>query len=357
MGLDVIPVKNDTVPVRRFPRTRYQGSKRKLTESILRCLEGLEYHTVLDAFGGSGAVSYAFKCAGKAVTYNDCLAFNHQIGLALIENDTVTLDRSVAKRLGTCTTGIDYPSFIEDTFENVYFTREENRWLDRAVVNVGRVECRYQRAIAWFAVCQAAIAKRPYNLFHRRNLYMRLSDVPRSFGNKKAWDRPFKDHVDAVVAEANAAVIDTSVRCSSWRKDALLIEPGFDLVYVDTPYINQSGIGVNYRDFYHFLEGLLHYDAWPTMVDHNSKHLRLQREPSPWSDPSQCGSQFRKLFDRFRQSTLVVSYRSDGIPSIEELLNWLRDVKRHVRVIEGQKYQYALSKNRASREVLLVATD
>jgi len=30
-----------------------------------------------------------------------------------------------------------------------------------------------------------------------------------------------------------------------------------DLVYIDTPYISAKGIGVNYFDFYHFLEGIV----------------------------------------------------------------------------------------------------
>ena len=58
----------------RFPRTRYQGSKRKLAATIVEQLRDLEFTTVLDAFGGTGAVSHAFKAIGKHVTYNDVLA-------------------------------------------------------------------------------------------------------------------------------------------------------------------------------------------------------------------------------------------------------------------------------------------
>ena len=58
-----------------------------------------------------------------------------------------------------------------------------------------------------------------------------------------------------------------------------------------------------------------------------------------------------------RDSILVVSYRSDGMPSIDELLGMLREVKRHVRVCDGRRYQYALSTNRRNREVLLIGTD
>jgi hypothetical protein len=66
---------------------------------------------------------------------------------------------------------------------------------------------------------------------------------------------------------------------------------------------------------------------------------------------------FRRLFDRFRESILVVSYRSDGIPSIPELAGLMRSAKRQVRVIEGPAYQYALSTNRTTKETLLIGTD
>ena len=62
-------------------------------------------------------------------------------------------------------------------------------------------------------------------------------------------------------------------------------------------------------------------------------------------------------FEMFRDSILVVSYRSDGVPTVDRLAGMLRDVKRHVRVIDGPPYQYALSTNRRTREVLLIGTD
>ncbi len=339
-----------------FPRTRYQGSKRKLAGAILDNLRSRKFDTVLDAFGGTGAVSYALKCAGKQVTYNDILAFNHQIGLALIENDTARLADEEIEALGARQPGVRYGDFIERTFADIYFTDDENRWLDVAVANIRRLARPYSRAIAWFALFQSALAKRPYNLFHRRNLYMRTADVERSFGNKTSWDRSFPEHFKVFAAQANAAVIDSGGKCSSACSHVFSIDPGYDLVYIDTPYVNRSGVGVDYRDFYHFLEGMVCYDDWPGMIDRTSKHRRLIRRKNPWADPATCPEMFRRLFDRFRESILVVSYRSDGIPSIDELTTMLRDVKRHVDVIDGPQYQYALSTNRRSREVLLIGT-
>ena len=33
-------------------------------------------------------------------------------------------------------------------------------------------------------------------------------------------------------------------------------------------------MGVNYFDFYHFLEGIVFYNEWPKLIDESSKHKR-----------------------------------------------------------------------------------
>ncbi len=340
-----------------FPRTRYQGSKRRLAGGIVRQVAELEFTTVLDAFGGTGAVAYAFKRAGKAVTYNDYLAFNHQIGLALIENDTVRLDDDVVDAVVASQLGVQYPDFIEKTFAGIYFTPAENRWLDVAVTNIRNLDGPYQRALAWFALFQAAMAKRPYNLFHRSNLYMRTADVPRGFGNKASWDRGFPEHFRRFVAEANAAVFESTHPCRAFCQDVLALEPGYDLVYIDPPYINRAGVGVHYRAFYHFLEGMFRYDQWPTLVDRRSKHRRLLPQTCPWTDAKNCHAMFRRLFHHFRDSILVVSYRSDGIPSIDGLIGLLREVKPAVEAVTADRCQYVLSTSRETKQVLLVGMD
>ncbi len=184
---------------------------------------------------------------------------------------------------------------------------------------------------------------------------MRHADVSRGFGNKTTWDRSFEDHFTKIVGQAGNALIDADGSCRAVCRDAMEVEGEFDLVYVDTPYITARGVGVDYRDFYHFLEGMMCYDDWPSLIDLDSKHRRLRREKDPWTDPNCCHDMFRRLFERFSKSILAVSYRSDGIPSITELVEILRRVKRQVDVIGGKRYQYALSTKRDTREVLIIA--
>jgi adenine-specific DNA methylase len=341
-----------------MPTTRYQGSKRKIADWIWSQLESIPFDTVLDAFGGTGSVSHRLKRAGKAVTYNDILRFNAVVGRALIENRTCRLSDEDLAWITQRHRNVDYPDFIERSFEGIYFTRDENRWLDMACANIRCLEDPYRQALAYGVVGQAALVKRPYNLFHRRNLYMRTASVPRTFGNKATWDRPFPEHVRRFAAEANRAVFDSGRPCRATHADVAVVEPGFDLVYIDTPYVSGRGVGVDYHGFYHFLEGLVDYAAWPDRIDWTSRHRRLRAEPTPWTSRARIGSAFRALFARFASSTLVVSYRSDGIPSIEQLAQWLGDVKSTVSVHhDSGRKAYALSTNGRAHEVLLVGTD
>jgi len=61
------------------PKTRYQGSKRKLLNWIWDKIGGLAFDSSLDLFGGTGCVAYHLKAAGKQVTYNDYLKCNQLI--------------------------------------------------------------------------------------------------------------------------------------------------------------------------------------------------------------------------------------------------------------------------------------
>ncbi len=340
---------------RKPPSTRYQGSKLKLLSWIWDHVGDCPFHTALDAFGGTGSVAYLFKSHGKQVTYNDYLRFNHTIGQALIENPGQRLEERDVELVLNPRRGRRYDDFIARTFPGVYFTDEENRWLDVVAQNIPRLPGRYRRALAYYALFQACVIKRPYNLFHRKNLYLREADVQRGFGNKTAWDRPFEEHFRRFVREANAAAFDSGAPCRARCGGAADVPGKFDLVYIDPPYINGRGSGVDYHGFYHFLEGLVDYRNWPARVDYRRKHRPLQNRPSAWSDPRQCREAFASLFRRFERSTLVVSYRDDGTPTIDELAALLRAVKPRVECVYYGQYQYVLSRNAASKEVLLIA--
>lgn len=338
----------------RFPQTRYQGAKRRILPALRAIFSRLPFDTALDAFGGTGAVSYLLKELGKEVAYNDLLRWNCDIGRALIANDDQTLSTDVAGRLCEPVPGRKYKTFVSDTFQGIYFTPEEDAQIDIAIQNAQHIPGA-PGYIARFALYQACLIKRPYNLFHRANLSLRLADVPRSFGNKASWDRPFTHYLTRFTREANAAVFRGKKPCRVFCGDATTLEGDFDLVYADPPYVSARGVGVDYLAFYHFLEGLAEYDAWPQRVDLSSRHRAMHAARNPWSDPKKIEASFDKFFARWQRSILVVSYRANGIPSPEELKRLLLRYKKNVEVHTAGSISYALSKV-DSKELVFVAT-
>ena len=359
-------IGNDTMPslvgsysgcVPRPPSTRFQGSKFKLLDWIWEHLESIPFQTCLDAFGGSASFSHFLKGKGKSVTCNDLLVSGYLNGVALVENQQHLLSEADIERIIRRRQRRDYDDLISRTFDGIYFTADENAWLDLVSQNIATITNRYKQAIAYYALFQSALAKRPYNLFHRRNLYMRFAKVTRTFGNKTTWDKPFEEHFCQFAQSANAAVFK-GAPCRAINEDAINVAGEYDLVYIDPPYVNQRGVGVDYHGFYHFLEGLAEYENWAARIDFSSKHRRLHRITSPWTNRATIHQAFADLFQRFHQSTLVVSYRSDGIPPLDELTDLLRQVKRKVAVhMVHRGYKYALSTNTTSSEALLIGRD
>ena len=182
-----------------LPTTRYQGSKRKIADWIYSSVKKVKFNTVLDVFGGTGVISYLFKKMNKNITYNDYLDFNYKIGLSIIENKSVRFSRHDVENLFINSNQIESPGFIDAVFKGIYYPTKENIWLDSIVTNLYSFNSydeeilKYKKAIAFNALFQSCLCKRPFNLFHRKNLNLRRKRVGRSFGNKITWEKPFDE--------------------------------------------------------------------------------------------------------------------------------------------------------------------
>jgi len=337
----------------KIPSTRYQGSKAKLVGWIWENIKDLDFSNVIDIFGGTGVVGYFLKQKGKQVYYNDYLKSNYYIGLALIENNNTKLSKSDIEKLLVKDPNWEYQHFVYETFRDIYYTDEENKWLDIVVQNIRRINNVYKKALSYYALFQACLVKRPFNLFHRRNLYIRFADVKRSFGNKATWDRPFEEHFIDFINEVNYLVYDNGKDNKAYNLDVFDVEGDFDLIYIDPPYTSSKGVSVDYLNFYHFLEGLADYENWKDKINFRTINKRFYKNNNPWNDKHKIRGQFRKLFEKFRDSILVISYRSDGIPSIEQIVSDVKLFKKQVRVYTFDNYKYVLSNGRTS-EVLIV---
>ena len=345
------------------PSTRYQGSKRRILPWIYEHIRHLKCESVLDGFGGTASVAYLFKLMGKRVTYNDNLLSNYQTGLALIENDHVKLtdlDLSFLLRRHEFV----YPSFVQHTFKGIYYTDTENVWLDRTVHNIRMLvhlyrgdTLRKKRALAYHALFQACLCKRPFNLFHRRNLYLRETSTKRTFGNKTTWDTGFPPLFKRYSQEASNKVFPNGQRNRAICMPIMNIDGGnFDLVYLDPPYARPGEDNpIDYYSLYHFLEGIVDYENWPSRIDWSTVNRRLLRQKSQRESSRQ--EFFKNLFEEFQNSTIVVSYGHPGNPSISTIRQLLGQFKSKVSV-RRKEYAYALNRRNGEgmQEVLIIGT-
>ncbi len=90
------------------------------------------------------------------------------------------------------------------------------------------------------------------------------------------------------------------------------------------------------------------------MIDHNTKHKKIKNGKNEWCNKGEIHSAFESLFNKFKDSILVISYRDDGIPTTSELIEMLKKVGKKVEV-KKMDYKYVLS-NGSSKEVLIVST-
>jgi adenine-specific DNA-methyltransferase len=355
------------IDFKKFPVTRYQGSKRKIVSWIYENVKDLKFRSVLDGFGGSSTVSYLFKKMGKDVTYNDKLRFNYLIGKALIENQTVKFLSDDLVSLKQKQAQVAYSRVIQENFKRVYYKKKENEWLDLITSNIVQMNhytppvLDYKRAVAYYALFQACLIKRPYNLFHRKNLNMRTATVERNFGNKKTWDRSFNTYLTKFIDEANSLIFDSGTNCTSTNKSIFdLDETAYDLVYLDPPYLwrKAKSDSSNYLSSYHFLEGLSVYDNWESLIDRSKAHLPLRQSATQNEfTPANAIEKFEEMLLKFRKSKIVLSYKKGGIPSIDYLTKTMKKIKKNVRTTSVQ-YTYALNRQNGdakyNREVLII---
>jgi len=341
----------------KFPSTRYSGSKRKFLQWIWENVSGIKFDSALDVFGGTASVSLLFKQKGKRVHYNDILGFNQIIGAALIENSKIRVTESdldcvfKSKAIGKKKT-------IQTLYTDTFYLEQENIWLDNFIQKVATVDDKFKRAIILSALFQACLSKRPFNLFHRANLNLRTNDVKRNFGNKTTWEKPFEELIKKFVAEYNQSIFDNKKKNKVvGGHNALYCPNGVDLVYIDPPYFsNNQSTGLNYLNYYNFLEGIANYDRWGDLVINNETNvpkLKEKKAIQDFTNKEQITKSIEKLIERFQDNIIIMSYVDEGIPDKETIKNFFRKYGKKVRVIEKQ-HKYALSQ-KIKNELLFIA--
>lgn len=312
-----------------YPPTRFMGSKRKLLGEIWNVASRFEFDTAVDLFSGSGIVGYMFKSHGKTVISNDYMAMSATFTKAMIENNTITLPMEEAEKLLIQQGEIDH--FVSDTFQGLYYTDEENELIDILRTNIAAINDQYKRAIAMTSLIRACTKKRPRGIFTYTG--HRYDDGRKDL--QKTLSQQFLEAVEAV----NNAIFDNHKANKSINGDAMALSiPTPDLVYIDPPYYSPLSDN-EYVRRYHFIEGLAR-DWKGVEIQEHTKTKKFKSYPTPFSTKEGAYNAFDKLFSKFSDSILIVSYSSNSLPTQEDMVALMKKYKEHVEVIPVD-YKYA----------------
>lgn len=327
------------------------GSKYRLLPHLERTFAQLGGDTAVDAFSGSGVVSYLLKAQGFQVTSNDFLTFPGVITRATVENSTETLGDADVDRI--CGPAADDRDFIRKTFAGLYFNEDDREFLDSAWSHIDLLEG-YQRDIAISALVLSAARKQPRGVFT-------FTDSSRYADGRRDLKLSIREHFRECVAAYNATVFSNGTNSVALTGDVFAMPTTTpDLVYLDPPYAPPKD-DADYIKRYHFLEGLSVYWRGTTIME-ETRTKKLEKRYTPFAYKKSIEDALSRVFQHFAGSkALVLSYSSNALPGVDRITELLREVKPVVEVTAiDHKYSFgthATATRRDASEYLFVGRD
>jgi adenine-specific DNA methylase len=312
----------------KFPMPQYLGSKTKYIEHILKYIP-VGVDSILDAFSGSGIVSYAFKKNKYRTLSNDLLSYNAIITKALVENQNVKLtDEDIEMLLA------DNPlkeNFIEREFTDLYYTKDECIFLDNLHSNIIKLENEYKIALAFASIGRTLIRKILFAYFcHTKAIEYRKDE--------KRWKRnpiinsDIKALFRKYITEYNNAVIDNKKDNISFNTNILSSANTFDvdLVYMDPPY---GGTHADYGSYYHFIETYINY--WKDEELFNTtKQPKNKLIKSKFATKNVVHA-FEELFEKCKNIKYwMISYNSNADPKKDKFIEMIQKYKKNIDIKE-----------------------
>lgn len=305
-----------------FPRVRWMGSKYRLLPHLAEAFDEIGGRTALDAFSGSGVVSYLLKHQGYAVHSNDYLGFPAAVATAGIVNHATRLTAGDVERI--VGPPADDRDFIQRTFSRVFFTEEDLEFLDSAWSHIATMRG-HKRAIAIAALCLAAARKQP------RGVFTLTGDLSRYDDGRRDLRISLRDHFVERVEDYNRAVFSNGQQCLATSREVSELEAKrYDVVYLDPPYAPPTDDN-DYTKRFHFLEGLSRYWVGDTIM-HATKSKKIPKRVTKFSSRRTIEEGLRDVFKKFHDSTIVLSYSSNALPDRDTLEALLAEFKDHVEV-------------------------
>jgi adenine-specific DNA-methyltransferase len=346
--------EEDTFFDSKFPRPQYLGAKYDLLPWIQQYIP-TNTQVVLDGFSGSQSVAYFFKQLGKKVITNDFLLCNHQIGLGLIENNSVTLSENDMQVLFS--TNSNHKNIIADTFTGIFFEVEDAIWLDAFRANCDIFEG-YKKSLA-LAIMNRALQRKTIMGHFAHTKALEYARNPERVKRNASIAQPIKKLFLEQLPLYNQAIFDNHQENKSFNCNILdLLKSNtlddVDLAYFDPPYVDSHS---DYQSFYHFLETYTAYWDDKQFLNGTKKYF-----PAKWSGFDKKTEVLDSLHMLFSSAQRIpnwlISWNNRSFPQVEMFLE-IVSLYKEVKVVEKTYHSSKGGKGsvKGSKEILFICTD
>ncbi len=335
-----------------FPEPQYLGAKHTHLAWIKKFISN-NVSVALDAFAGSQAVAFLFKQMGFRTIANDFLNFNHQIGVALIENKGEKITQEDLKILFNPAKNKSEFQLIQSTYTDVFFEEQEAKFLDNFRANIPLLSSPYKQALAFSLINRSMTRKVTMGHFGHTQA-LRYAKIPERIKRNRSLIRPIKEIFEDLLPKYNDAVFDNKQNNKSYNQNILDLLPTLekvDLAYFDPPYCDSHA---DYQSFYHLLETYTEYWQYKQFINGIKRYE--PRRFSGFDKKKDVVSSFEKLFEYSQEIPYwLISYNDRSYPSVEDLSKMVskyKDVTIETKIYHngrGGKGSVA-----GSHEVLLV---
>lgn len=325
--------------MKNFPKINFIGNKDKIADWIVSNLPE-DVVSILDAFSGGSAVSYAMKEKGLQVFSNDIQKVNFNIAKALIENKNVTLDNH---DIDVIFSGQPIKGYMFKHYANVFYFPEECKELDLYRQNIDKLENDYKKALAFALMRRAMIRKMPYSRFTipwEKIKQLRDEDFSYKYYKRRRHyhNESFMYHFLDNLDEYNRAVFDNGKENIAYNEDVFDVvkHVNADAIYLDPPYIGTMN---NYYGFYGTIDEYISGHK-----EHKFKHS--------FNDKVSAIKIFKNLFLNLKKYHYwILSYNNVAKPTKEELLNLLSEFSDKITILEMPHSYKVTGKDKKNKNI------
>ncbi len=307
-----------------FPEPQYLGAKHTHLAWINKFIPQ-KVEIAVDAFSGSQTVAFLLKQLGFQVITNDFLNFNHQIGLALVENEDQRLTKADLDFLFSKSPIKERFQLIEQVYTDVFFEREEAAFLDNFRANLELFENAHKKALA-FAVMNRSMTRKITMGHFGHTQALRYASDPERVKRNRSLVRPLREIFLELVPAYNSAIFSNGRDNRSLNQNILELLPTLDkvdLIYFDPPYCDSHA---DYQSFYHLLETYTEY--WRNKQFINGIKRYDPQLFSGFDKKKDVVQSFEKLFEYAQEIPhWLISYNDRSYPSVKELAKMISKYK------------------------------